>query len=222
MSFLQCLKGSSAWCTFLLKIKSFVFFFPIGGRRDRSNQYFLPLPQNDSPTLLALQHGRPNLGLFPVFSVSNCRGCGERAWKKYRFPKFCGPRVSHLPVSLSTKVCLIKAMVFPVVIYGCELDYKESWVPKNWCFWTVVLEKIVQSPLDCKEIQPVHPKGNQSWLFIGRTDAEAETPILWPPDAKSWLIWKDWCWERLRAGGEEDDRGWDSWMASLTQWQGFG
>ena len=72
-----------------------------------------------------------------------------------------------------------------------ELDYEKSWVLKNWCFWTVVLEKTLESLLDCKEIQPVHPKGDQSWLFTGRTDAEAETPILWPPDAKSWLIWKD-------------------------------
>ena len=72
-----------------------------------------------------------------------------------------------------------------------ELDNKESWVLKNWCFWTVALEKTLESPLDCKEIHPVHPKGNQSWIFIGRTDAEAETPILWPPNAKSWLIWKD-------------------------------
>ena len=72
-----------------------------------------------------------------------------------------------------------------------ELDCKESWVPKNWCFWTVVLEKTLESPLDCKEIQPAHPKGDQSWVFIGGTDAEAETPILWPLDAKSWLIWKD-------------------------------
>ena len=71
-----------------------------------------------------------------------------------------------------------------------ELDYKESWVPKNWWFWTVVLEKTLESPLDCKEIQPVHPKGDQSWVFIGRTDVEAEPPTLWPPDAKSWLIWK--------------------------------
>ena len=71
-----------------------------------------------------------------------------------------------------------------------ELDYKENWVPKNWCFWTVVLEKTLESPLDCKEIKPVNPKENQSWIFIGRTDAEAETPILWPPDAKSWLIGK--------------------------------
>ena len=72
-----------------------------------------------------------------------------------------------------------------------ELDYKESWVLKNWCFWTVVFEKTLESPLDCKEIQPVHPKWDQSWLLIGRTDVEGETPILWPPDAKSWFIWKD-------------------------------
>ena len=85
-----------------------------------------------------------------------------------------------------------------------ELDCKESWGPKKWCFWTVVMEKTLESPLDCKEIQPVHPKGNQSWIFIGRTDVEAETPILWPPDVKSWLIWKDpdagrdWGQERRR------------------------
>ena len=72
-----------------------------------------------------------------------------------------------------------------------ELDYKENRALKNWCFWTVVLEKTLESPLDWKEIQPVHPKGDQSWIFIGRTDAEPETPILWPPDAKNWLIWKD-------------------------------
>ena len=100
-----------------------------------------------------------------------------------------------------------------------ELDYKESWAQKNWCFWTVVLEKTLESPLDFKEIQPVYPKADQSWVFIGRIDAEAETPILWPPDAKSWLIWKDPdAWERLRAGGDGDNRGWDGWMASLTQW----
>ena len=82
-----------------------------------------------------------------------------------------------------------------------ELDYKENWMPKNWCFWTVVLEKTLESPLDFKELQLVYPKGNQSWIFIGRTDIKAETPILWPPDVKSWLIWKDpdagkdWRWE---------------------------
>ena len=75
-------------------------------------------------------------------------------------------------------------------IWMWELDYKESWAPKNWCFWTVVLEKTLESPLDCK-IQPVHPIGDKSWVFIGRTDVEAETPILRPPDAKSWLLWKD-------------------------------
>ena len=76
-------------------------------------------------------------------------------------------------------------------VWMWELDYKESWAQKNLCFWTVVLEKTLESPMDCKEIQPVHPKGDQSWMFIGRTDAEAETPILWPPHAKSWLIEKD-------------------------------
>ena len=82
-------------------------------------------------------------------------------------------------------------MVFPVVMYGYELDHKESWAPKNWCFWTVVLEKTLESPLDCKEIKASNPKGNQSWIFIGRTDAEAEAPILWPPYMKNWLTGKD-------------------------------
>ena len=91
-----------------------------------------------------------------------------------------------------------------------ELDHKESWAPKNLFFWIVVLEKT------SKEIQPVHPKGNQSWIFIGRTDAEAE--ILWPSDVKSWLIWKrPWCWENLRAGWEGDDRGWDGWHHCLNE-----
>ena len=94
-----------------------------------------------------------------------------------------------------------------------EFDYKESWVPKNWCFWTVVLDKTLESPLDCKEIQPVNPKGDQSWVFIGRTDAEAEALILWPPDVKSWLIWKDpdtgKDWRREEKGTTEDEMvGW--------------
>ena len=100
-----------------------------------------------------------------------------------------------------------------------ELDYKESWALKNWCFWTLVLEKTLQSPLDCKEIQPVHPKGNQSWIFTGRADAEAETPILWPPDAKNWLIGKDpdggKDWRQEEKG---EDRGWDGWMSSPIIW----
>ena len=97
-------------------------------------------------------------------------------------------------------------------VWMWELDYKESWA-QNWCFWTVVLEKTLGSPLDCKEIQTVHPKGVQSWVFIGRTDVEAETPILWPPDAKSWLIWKDSDagkdWEQEEKGTTEDEMvGW--------------
>ena len=109
-------------------------------------------------------------------------------------------------ITLPTKV---KAMPFPVIMYGCELDCKESWVPKDWCFWTVVLEKTPERPLDCKEIQPVHPKGDQSWVFIGRTDVEAETPILWPPDAKGWLIWEDpnagRDWGQVEKGTTEDE-----------------
>ena len=92
------------------------------------------------------------------------------------------------------------------------VDYKESSAPNNWCFWTVVLAKTLESPLENKEIQPVHPKGDQPWVFIGRTDAEAEPPILRPPDEKT--HWKRlWCWERLKVGGEGDDRGWDGWVA---------
>ena len=120
--------------------------------------------------------------------------------------------------TLSTKVHLVKAMVFPVVMYGYEMDYKESWVLKNWYFWTVVLEKTLESPLDCKEILPVHSKEDQSWIFIGRTDVEAETPILATWCEKLTHLKRPWCWERLKAGGEGDDRGWDGWMASPTEW----
>ena len=97
------------------------------------------------------------------------------------------------------------------------LDCKKSWAPKNWCFWTVVLEKTLESPLDCKEIQPVHSKGDQPWVFIARTDAKAETSIRWPSHVKSLTHWKRlWCWEGLRAEGEGDNRGWDGWMTSPT------
>ena len=96
-------------------------------------------------------------------------------------------------------------------------DCEESWTLKNWCFWTVVLEKTLESPLDCKDIQPVHSKGDQSRVFFGRTNAKAKTPILWPPEELT--HWKRlWCLEGLGAGGEGDDRGWDGWMASLTRW----
>ena len=101
-------------------------------------------------------------------------------------------------------------------VWMWELDCEESWAPKNWCFWTVVLEKTLESPLDCKEIQPVHPKGSQSWIFIRRTDAEAEAPILWPPDAKDWFIWKDpdagKDWRQEEKGKTEDEMvGWYHW-----------
>ena len=114
-------------------------------------------------------------------------------------------------ITLSIKVHLVKAMVFSSGhVWMWELDYKESWAPKNWCSWTVVLEKTLESPLDSKEIQPVHSKGNQSRMLIGRPDIEAETPVLWPPNAKSWLIWKEAdVGKDLRAGEEGDDRGWD-------------
>ena len=101
-----------------------------------------------------------------------------------------------------------------------ELDYKESWVLKNWCFWTVVLEKTLESPLDCKEIQPVHSKGDQSWVFIGKKD------WCWSRNSSASGTWceelihlkRPWCWKRLKAGGKGEDRGWDGWMASPTQW----
>ena len=118
-------------------------------------------------------------------------------------------------ITLPTNVRLVKALFFSV--YECELDYKESWRPKNQFFWTVVLEKTLESPLDSKEIQPVHLKWNQSWIFIGRTDFEAETPILWPPDVKSWFIWKDpdagkdCRWEEKRVT-EDEMVGWHHWL----------
>ena len=126
-------------------------------------------------------------------------------------------------ITLPTKVCLVKAMVFPLVMHRCKSWTIKSWVPKNWCFWTVVLEKTLQSPLDCKEIKPVHPKGNRSWVFIGRTDVEAEIPVLWPPHAKSWLIGKDSVagrdWGQEEKGTAEDETaGWHHWLdVSLSE-----
>ena len=122
-------------------------------------------------------------------------------------------------ITLPTKVCLIKSYGFsssPVWMW--ELDYKESWALMNWCFWTVVLEKTLESPLHSKEIQPVNPKGDQSWVFIGRTDVEAETPLLWPPDVKNWFIWKDPDAEN-DWGQEESGRQRMRWLDGITpQW----
>ena len=121
-------------------------------------------------------------------------------------------------ITLLTKACIIKAMVFPVVfVWMWVLDNKEGWVLKNWCFRTVVLEKTIESPLDSKEIKPINPKGNQSWIFTGRTDIEAETPVLWPSDVKNWLIRKDADagkdWRREEKEMTEDEMvGWHHWL----------
>ena len=120
-------------------------------------------------------------------------------------------------ITLPTKVRLVKAMVFPVAMYGCESWTIKKAELKNWCSWTVALEKTPESPVDCKEIQPVYPKGNQSWIVNGRTDAEAETPILCPPDAKNWLTGKDPYagkdWRQEEKGTTEDERvGWPHWL----------
>ena len=131
-------------------------------------------------------------------------------------------------INLPTKVCLVKALFFSSShVWMWELDFKESWASKNWCFWTEVLEKTLESPLDSKEIQPVHPRGNQSWIFIGRTDAEAETPILWPPDVKNWLIWKDpdagKDWRQKEKGTTEDEMvGWHHWLHGYEFEQALG
>ena len=117
-------------------------------------------------------------------------------------------------ITLSTKLCLVKCILFSSgLVWMWVLDYKGNWAQKNWCFWTVVLEKTLESPLDHKEIQPVHPNGEESWMFIGRTDVEAETPMLCPPDAKSWLIWKNpdagKDWGKQEKGTTEDEMvGW--------------
>ena len=140
----------------------------------------------------------------------------------YRPERFSGINPLSSPAASAKRKTNFSLLLLKLASSGhvwmWELDYKESWALKNWCFWTVVLEKTLESPLDYKEIQPVHPKGDQSWIFIGRTDAEAETPILWPPDAKSWLIWKDpdarKDWRQEEKGMTEDEMvGWHHWLS---------
>ena len=133
-------------------------------------------------------------------------------WKKsYGQPRQCIKKQKHY---FAHKVHIVKTMVFPVVRYGCELNYKEGWAPNNWYFWTVVLEMTLESPLDCKEIKPVNCNVNQSWIFIGMTDVEAEALIFWPPDAKSDSLGKTLMLGKIEGRGEGDDRGWNGWMAS--------
>ena len=164
-----------------------------------------------------------HLGCFHVLAIINSGDCNDEIKRHL----FLGRKVmTNLDSILKTETLLCqqrsvqsKLWFSSSHVWMWELDYKETWVPKNWCFWTVVLENTLESPLDCKEIQPVYPKGDQSWVFIGRTDVEAETPM--------WRILATWCkelthlkrpwyWERLKAGGKGDDRGWDGWMASVT------
>ena len=122
-------------------------------------------------------------------------------------------------ISLPTKVRLVKAMFFSNShVWIWELDYNENCAWKNWCFWTVLLEKTLESPLDCKKIHPVHPKGYQSWIFIGRIDGESETPILWPPDVKSWPIEKTLMLGKIEGRRTRGRRGWDGYLASLSLW----
>jgi len=132
--------------------------------------------------------------------------------------------MTNLDSILKSRDITLPTKVHPSQSYGVssshvwvwELNYKESWALKNWCFWIVVLEKTLESPLDCREIQPVHPEGDQSWIFIGKTDAEAETPILWPPDAKNWLIEKTWMLGKTEGGRR---RGWQRmrWLDGITE-----
>ena len=122
-------------------------------------------------------------------------------------------------ITLLTRVRIVKSYGFSSShVQMWELDHKEGWAPKNWYVQTVVLEKTLESPSDGTETKPVNPEGNQAWIFIRETDPEGEASVLGSPDAKSQLTGKDSCWERLRAGGEGADRGWDGWMASPTQW----
>ena len=137
-------------------------------------------------------------------------------WKKsYDQPRQHIKKQRHYFVDISPSV---ESYAFSIShAWMWELGYKQSWALKNWCVWTVVLEKTLESPLDCKEIQPAHPKGNQSWIFIGRTDAEAEIPNLWPPDAKNWLLRKDpdagKDWRQEEKGVTEDEMvGWHHWL----------
>ena len=159
-----------------------------------------------------------------IFSGSEITANGDCSHETERHLLLGRKTMNHLDsilktrdITLPTKVYLDKTMVFSSShVRMWELDYKESWAPKNWCFWTVVLEKALESPLDCKEIQPVNTKGNQPWIFIGRTDAEAEALKFQPPDVKNWLTAKDP--DAGKDWGQEEKRAWDVWMASSAQW----
>ena len=161
---------------------------------------------------------------FLVFKITADGECSHEVKRHFLLGRKVMTKLDSIlksrDVTLPTKVYLVKALVFPIwmwffYVWMWELDSKESWVPKNWCFLTVVLEKTLESPLDCKEIQLVHPKGNQSWIFIGRTDAEAVTPILWPPDVKNWLLEKTLMLGKIE-GGRRRGRQRLRWLDGIT------
>ena len=138
--------------------------------------------------------------------------CSHKIQRHFLFGNYDKPRqyIIKQRHHFSSEVCINQSCSFSSSpVWTWELEHKESWALKNWCFWTVVLEKTLKSPLDCKEIKPVNPKGNQSWIFIGRTDDEAEGPILWPPDTKNWLVGKDLdagkVWRQKEKGKAEDE-----------------
>ena len=145
----------------------------------------------------------------PIIRVFSNESTLCMRWPKYwSFSFSISPSDEHSGLISFRMDWLDQGYGFLMVMYECESwTIKKSWVTKNWCFWTVLLEKILEGPLECKEIQPVHPKGNQSWIFIGRTDAEAETPVLWPPVVKNWLIWKDP--KKKKKGRKDPDAGKD-------------
>jgi len=170
-----------------------------------------------------------------ILGDSKITADGDHSHEIQRYLPFGRKAMMHLDsvlksrdITLPTKVHLVKALIKNYWqkttgfssghAWMWELDYKESWALKNWCFRTVVLEKTLESPLDCKDIQPVNFKGNKSWIFIGKTDAEAETPKLWPLMWRTDSLEKTLMLGKMKAGGEGDDKGWDGWMASLIQW----
>ena len=163
-----------------------------------------------------------NSGRFYFLGFQNhCRGdCNHEIKRRFLLARKAMTNLDSIlksrNITLPTRPCLVKAMAFPVVMYGCESWTIESWAPKNWYFWTVLLEKILESPLDWKEIKPVHPNGNQSWIFTGRTDAEAEASILWPPDGKSRLTGKDP--DAGKVWGQEEKGMTDDEMVGLHHW----
>jgi len=186
------------------------FTFTISYLTTSNLPWFMDLTFQVLMQYCSLQHR--TLLLSPVTSTTEYRFCfGSIPSFFLELFLHWSPVAYWAPIDLGSSSFSILSFCLFILFLGFSRQ-------EYWCFWSVVLEKTPESPLDCKEIQPVHPKGDQSWVFIGRTDAEAETPILWPPHAKSWLTGKKpWCWEGLEQEEKGNDRGWDGWTASLTR-----